>query len=132
MSRGPVNLQDGFLNQARREGTRLTITMISGSTFEGKIEAFDNFTVVVNASGKHYLIYKHAISSMGPLSYEPRRQRSERSANHRKEAGRGAGADKPKPAPAPAAPSGRASEPFNPTLQQGLAALADERKAEGE
>ena len=153
MARGTVNLQDGFLNQARREVTRLTITLLSGATFEGKVEAFDNFTLVVNSDGKRYLIYKHAISSMGPLPFEPRRAQrpKQREPEGRREpartdAGRAesrgekkedAGAA-PRPAPKtalqpssqpPPQPARRDAEPFNANLKNGLAALKDPGEA---
>lgn len=65
-----LSLQDGFLNQARREKFRVTIYLTNGSKLEGKVRGFDNFTLVLNNEGREHLIYKHAISTV--TSFSPR------------------------------------------------------------
>ena len=61
------NLQDLFLNQARRAGVPLTIFLMNGFQIRGVCTGFDNFTVVMNTEGKQQLIYKHAISTIVPM-----------------------------------------------------------------
>ena len=60
----PVNLQDNFLNQMRRENKAVSIHLLNGFQMKGYVRGFDNFTVVLEISGKQHLIYKHAISTV--------------------------------------------------------------------
>ena len=60
------NLQDLFLNQARRDRQTVTLFLMNGFQMRGVIRGFDSFTVVLETDGKQQLIYKHAISTMVP------------------------------------------------------------------
>lgn len=60
------NLQDSFLNQARKTAVPLTVFLVNGFQLRGVVTGFDSFTVVVNSDGKQQLIYKHAISTIAP------------------------------------------------------------------
>lgn len=60
------NLQDVFLNQARRERYSVTMFLMNGFQLKGVVRGFDNFTVVLDSDGKQQLIYKHAISTIVP------------------------------------------------------------------
>lgn len=60
------NLQDIFLNQARRDKLPVTVFLMNGFQLRGVVRGFDNFTVVLNSDGKQQLIYKHAISTLIP------------------------------------------------------------------
>ena len=60
------NLQDLFLNQARRDRSQITMFLMSGFQLHGIVRGFDNFTVVLESDGKQQLIYKHAISTVVP------------------------------------------------------------------
>jgi host factor-I protein len=60
------NLQDLFLNQARRERSQITMFLMNGFQLHGIVRGFDNFTVVLESDGKQQLIYKHAISTVAP------------------------------------------------------------------
>ena len=62
----PMNLQDIFLNQARKEKIPVTIFLTNGFQFKGTVKGFDNFTVIIDTDGKEQLIYKHAISTIAP------------------------------------------------------------------
>ena len=62
----PENLQDRFLNQARRDKTPLTLFLINGFQIRGTIVSFDQFAVLLLSEGKQNLIYKHAISTIQP------------------------------------------------------------------
>ncbi len=60
------NLQDAFLNQARKEKLAVTMFLMNGFQLRGVIRGFDGFTVVLDSDGKQQLIYKHAISTVVP------------------------------------------------------------------
>lgn len=61
MSKTPFNIQDQYLNQARKEHIRVVVVMMSGSKMEGFIKSFDNFSVLLDSDGD-MLIYKHSIA----------------------------------------------------------------------
>lgn len=60
------NLQDAFLNQARKEKVTVTMFLMNGFQLHGVVRGFDGFTVVLDSDGKQQLIYKHAISTVVP------------------------------------------------------------------
>ncbi len=60
------NLQDTFLNHARRDRTPVTVFLMNGFQLRGTIRGFDPFVVVVDSDGKQQMIYKHAISTVVP------------------------------------------------------------------
>ena len=61
-----ANIQDVFLNQARKENVPITVHLVNGFQIKGTVRSFDNFTVIVEGMGKQQLIYKHAISTITP------------------------------------------------------------------
>lgn len=63
MAKTPFNIQDQYLNQARKERVRVEVTMMSCGKLEGFIKSFDNFSVLLESKGD-ILIYKHAISTI--------------------------------------------------------------------
>jgi len=60
------NLQDLFLNQARRERQTVTLFLMNGFQLRGIIRGFDAFVVMVDSDGRQQMIYKHAISTVVP------------------------------------------------------------------
>ncbi|MBQ4382709.1 MAG: RNA chaperone Hfq [Oscillospiraceae bacterium] len=60
------NLQDNFLNEARRKNVPLTVFLVNGFQMRGTVAGFDSFTVALLSDGKEQLIYKHAISTVSP------------------------------------------------------------------
>jgi len=66
MSKVQINLQDGFLNQVRKDNIPLTIFLVNGFQIKGLVKGFDNFTVLLDVDGKQQMIYKHAISTLVP------------------------------------------------------------------
>lgn len=58
------NIQDAFLNSARRERLSVVIHLLTGSTVAGRIKSFDKFSVLLDVGGPDVLIFKHAISSI--------------------------------------------------------------------
>lgn len=66
MTNKGLNLQDVFLNQARKDRLPLTIILTNGYQFKGVIRGFDSFIVIVEVDGRQQLVYKHAISTIIP------------------------------------------------------------------
>ncbi len=62
-----INLQDAFLNQARKENIGVVIYLVNGFQLRGNVTGFDNFTVILDTNGKQQLVYKHAISTITPI-----------------------------------------------------------------
>ncbi len=67
MNRSPLNLQDVFLNQCRKDKVMVTIYLTNGFQFKGLIKGFDNYIVILDAEGKQQLVFKHAISTVIPF-----------------------------------------------------------------
>lgn len=59
-------MQDGFLNQLRKESIPVTVYLVNGYQLKGLVKAFDNFTVVLENDGKQQLVYKSALSTIMP------------------------------------------------------------------
>ena len=62
-----MDLQEQFLDQARREKTGLTVFLMNGFQMRGVVTGYDSFTVVLDCEGKQELVYKHAISTIIPV-----------------------------------------------------------------
>jgi host factor-I protein len=58
------NIQEAFLNNARKEKTFLTIYLMSGVKLSGRIKSFDKYSVILEAANQEQLIFKHAISTV--------------------------------------------------------------------
>src|SRR5947208_16448424 len=86
------NIQDSFLNTARKDKTQITIYLMSGVKLSGRIRSFDKYSVVLETNNQEQLIFKHAISTVvmargshfgeRPAASEHRPPASERSAAH--------------------------------------------------
>jgi host factor-I protein len=63
-SKPAQNIQDSFLNTARKERSNITIYLLSGVKLTGRIRSFDKYSVVLEANGQEQLIFKHAISTV--------------------------------------------------------------------
>lgn len=57
------NIQDNFLNNARKERSIVTI-LIGGAKVTGKIKSFDKYSLIVDSNNQEQLIFKHAISTV--------------------------------------------------------------------
>ncbi|MEP7367420.1 MAG: RNA chaperone Hfq [Acidobacteriota bacterium] len=64
MEKLPQNIQEAFLNAARKERTFLTIYLMSGVKLSGRIRSFDKYSVVLESNNQEQLIFKHAISTV--------------------------------------------------------------------
>ena len=60
----PQNIQDSFLNAARRELSTVTIYLLHGAKLAGRIKSFDKFSVLLESGAQEQLIFKHAISTI--------------------------------------------------------------------
>jgi host factor-I protein len=58
------NIQDVFLNYARREKLSVHIRLMDGSDLEGRVKNFDRFAVIVELNGADHMIFKHAIATI--------------------------------------------------------------------
>jgi host factor-I protein len=64
MEKQTQNIQDAFLNSARKERTLVTIYLLSGVKLSGRIRSFDKYSVVLESNNQEQLIFKHAISTV--------------------------------------------------------------------
>lgn len=64
MEKQAQNIQEAFLNNARKEKTFLTIYLMSGVKLSGRIKSFDKYSVVLETNNQEQLIFKHAISTV--------------------------------------------------------------------
>lgn len=67
MKSTPINLQDVFLNQVRKDKTAITVYLMNGFQIRGQVMGFDNYIVVIDSEGKQQVVYKHAISTIMPI-----------------------------------------------------------------
>jgi host factor-I protein len=63
-SKPPINVQDGFFYQLRKENTIVEVVLLSGRVRVGRIKRFDKYAVVVEVDGREEMVYKHAIASV--------------------------------------------------------------------
>jgi host factor-I protein len=64
MEKQAQNIQEAFLNNARKDKTFLTIYLMSGVKLSGRIKSFDKYSVVLETNSQEQLIFKHAISTV--------------------------------------------------------------------
>lgn len=64
MDKPAQNIQDSFLNNARKEKSQITIYLMSGVKLTGRIRSFDKYSVVLETNNQEQLIFKHAISTV--------------------------------------------------------------------
>ena len=58
------NIQDVFLNYARRDRLSVVVHLLDGRQFDGRIKNFDRFAVIVEVNGADQLVFKHAIATI--------------------------------------------------------------------
>jgi len=58
------NIQDVFLNYARRDRLAVSIHLLDGRQFDCRIKNFDRFAVIVEVDGADHLVFKHAIATI--------------------------------------------------------------------
>ena len=62
------NLQDIFLNTARRQHISVTLFLVNGVKLQGLITWFDNYSILLKRDGHIQFIYKHAVSTIMPAT----------------------------------------------------------------
>ena len=62
------NLQDVFLNNVRKNKSPVTVFLVNGVKLQGIVTWFDNFCILLRRDGHSQLVYKHAISTVMPVS----------------------------------------------------------------
>lgn len=77
MGKQVSNLQDIFLNNARKERCDITVYLVNGVPIKGRVLSFDNFTLLIEVDKKQNMIYKHAISTIVPSKPVPYRDEAE-------------------------------------------------------
>jgi host factor-I protein len=60
-----VNLLDKMLTAYRDQKTPVTIVLQNKARVSGKVQAFDNYVIVLE-NGRNEIVYRHAISSLAP------------------------------------------------------------------
>lgn len=89
------NLQDSFLNQARRDRVMVAIYLMSGVKLTGRIRGFDKYSVILESGNQEQMIFKHAISTVSMLrtaggrSYEGVSEGRESRSDYRESRGSG-------------------------------------------
>jgi len=64
MEKPAQNIQDSFLNNARKDKIVLTIYLMSGVKLSGRIKSFDKYSLVLETNNQEQLIFKHAVSTV--------------------------------------------------------------------
>jgi len=64
MDKPAQNIQEAFLNNARKEKILLTIYLMSGVKLSGRIKSFDKYSLILESNNQEQLIFKHAISTV--------------------------------------------------------------------
>jgi host factor-I protein len=64
MDKPAQNIQDSFLNNARKDKIVVTIYLLSGVKLSGRIKSFDKYSMILETNNQEQLIFKHAISTV--------------------------------------------------------------------
>ena len=68
MNKQQNNLQDIFLNGARKNKIPVEVYLTNGYKLKGFVKGFDSFTVILDCDGKQMLVYKHAVTTITPAT----------------------------------------------------------------
>ncbi|MCJ2186323.1 RNA chaperone Hfq [Novosphingobium beihaiensis] len=61
-------LQDVFLSSIRNAGVQVTMFLINGVMLQGRVAAYDLFCMLLEREGYVQLAYKHAVSTIQPVT----------------------------------------------------------------
>ena len=64
MDKQPQNIQDGFLNSARKEKLLVTVYLLSGVKLTGRIRSFDKYSLILENNHQEQMVFKHAIATV--------------------------------------------------------------------
>ena len=82
-----LNLQDLFLNNARKEKIPVTIYLMNGVQVKGIVKGFDSYIIMLEGDNRQQnMIYKHAVSTILPVKYinlQNNNQQGNNNNNHR-------------------------------------------------
>ena len=70
MAKPTINIQDGFLFQALKANTPVSVQLTTGERLMGQLKRFDRFALVVETEGQEILVYKHGIVTVETASAE--------------------------------------------------------------
>ena len=62
------NVQDVFLNSIRKQKVYVTVFLINGVKLQGIVTWFDNFSILLRRDSHAQLVYKHAVSTIMPMT----------------------------------------------------------------
>lgn len=71
INKPPINVQDGFFYQLRKENTLVEVVLLSERKRLGRIRRFDKYAVVLEVDGREEMIYKHAIAAVATAAVRP-------------------------------------------------------------
>jgi host factor-I protein len=69
---GEPNVQDAFLNAARRDQHAVSLRLMDGTELEARVKGFDRFAVMLEQDGADHLVFKHAIATIRASGPAPR------------------------------------------------------------
>ena len=104
MAKSSMNLQDGILNQLRKENSEVKLLLLDGTEIVGCVRGFDSFTVIMGSGETQHLVYKHAIAQIVAKRFPVRREEP------RGDARRESGGGPRRPEPGNSAPEARKRE----------------------
>jgi host factor-I protein len=58
------SIQNEFFNRARKERAELRVSLTDGSQLNGRLRAFDKFTILLDTSHGDQIVFKHAIATV--------------------------------------------------------------------
>jgi host factor-I protein len=61
-------LQDVFLASVRNAGVHVTMFLVNGVMLQGRVAAYDLFCLLLERDGYVQMAYKHAVSTIQPLT----------------------------------------------------------------
>ena len=61
------NIQIPFLKECIKDRILVTVFLVNGFQFKGRITNFDTEVVMVETGEKQQMLYKHAISTIAPI-----------------------------------------------------------------
>lgn len=61
-------LQDVFLSSLRKEAVQVTMFLVNGVMLQGRVAAYDLFCMLLEREGYVQLAYKHAVSTIQPVT----------------------------------------------------------------
>ena len=61
-------LQDVFLASIRAAGVQVTMFLVNGVMLQGRVAAYDLFCMLLEREGYVQLAYKHAVSTIQPVT----------------------------------------------------------------